>query len=171
MFDLRLNSTMECSAVHTCAVCGEQKITGQVWFLLADNYWEDKVRILQWEDRLAALDNVYCACSSAHARELIAHWMTIGTLDYPFADSGLRIVGVRRQLASLRVFDEPVAQGARQLGELTVHRESIDRILEENSAALKIILDELVDELERETGGALARFESVRFSMGWSRAV
>jgi len=132
---------------------------GQIWFLLAESPWEDKLRILHWQDRLANCEGIRQACSPAHVQELVTHWMTMGTLDFPFADSG-PAVPLRRRLASVAVFDHPDIQGVRPVGEIAVHRESVTRVLEENPDSLQIILDELSDALERETAGSLARFES-----------
>jgi hypothetical protein len=147
-------------AGQVCTICGEQKAAGQIWFLLAENSWEDKLQVLHWQDRLANRDGVYRACSPAHVRELVTHWMTMGTLDYPFADSSGKVGRPRRSLAPVAVFAEPDIQEVRQIGELAVHRESVGRILEDNPDSLQIILDELSDALERETVGAIARFES-----------
>lgn len=150
---------MQETAMQICTVCGEQKISGQVWFLLAESPSEDKLRILHWQDRLANREGIHRACSPAHVQELVTHWMTMGTLDYPFANAGPTVAS-RRRLASVRVVEEPDIQGIRQLGEIAVHRESVSRVLEENPDSLQIILDELSDTLERETAGGLARFES-----------
>lgn len=132
---------------------------GQVWFLLAESPWEDKLRILHWQDRLARREGIHRACSPAHVQELVTHWMTMGTLDYPFADSGFSIP-VQRRLASVPMIEEADTSSVRQVGEISVQRESVSRALEENPDSLQIILDELSDALERETAGAITRFES-----------
>ena len=156
---------------HPCVVCGEEKLARQVWFLLTENDCQESVRVLQWEDRLTSLSNMYCACSPAHVRELIAHWMTMGTLDYPFADSGSRRVGFRRPLSSFGTFDESCRNDGYALAELTVHRESLERILDENPGPLRIILEELVNELQREANGEAGRLEAPRLLARWSREV
>ena len=153
---------MQETAMQVCTVCGEQKMSGQVWFLLAESAWEDKLRILHWQDRLANREGIHRACSPAHVQELVTHWMTMGTLDYPFANSGPAVAS-RRILASVPVVEEPDTQGVRQVGEIAVHRESVSRVLEENPDSLQIILDELSDALEREAAGSRARFESAGF--------
>ena len=145
---------------QVCTVCGEQRMSGQVWFLLAETPWEDKLRILHWQDQLANREGIHRACSPAHVQELVTHWMTMGTLDFPFADSGPTLAS-RRRLASVPMVEVPDTQGVRQVGEIVVHRESVSRVLEENPDSLQTILDELSDALERETAGSLARFESV----------
>ena len=156
--------------IVVCTVCGEQRAPGQIWFLLAESPWEDKLRILQWQDRLASRDGIHRACSAAHVQELVTHWMTMGTLDYPFANAGFGPVAPERAPGSFVVFEEPDTQDVRQVGELAVHRESVSRALEENPDSLQIILDELSDALERESAGTMGRFESAsRLSSGWLR--
>ena len=142
-----------------CTVCGQARVPGQVWFLLADSPWEDKLRILHWQNRLANREGIYRACSPAHVQELVSHWMAMGTLDYPFANTGCARPS-RRTLASVPVVEEPDTSGVRQVGEIAVHRGILSRVLEEDPDSLQIILDELSDVLERETAGDRARFES-----------
>lgn len=155
---------------QVCTVCGEERTAGQVWFLLAESPWEDKLRILQWQDGLANREGIHRACSPAHVQELVTHWMTMGTLDYPFADVGLGVVRPQRRQGSLPLCEQPDTRGVRQVGELAVHRESVGRALEENPDSLLIILEELSDALEREAAGTMARFESAtRLSSGWLR--
>jgi hypothetical protein len=67
-----------------CAICGEERLGGSTWFLVAEYRWDDKLKILHWSDYLAAYDGVEAACSTAHVRELVVHWMTTGSLRYPF---------------------------------------------------------------------------------------
>jgi hypothetical protein len=46
---------------------------------------------------------------------------------------------------------EPDIRGARQIGELAVHRESMGRLLNESPDSLQLILDELTRALQRES--------------------
>ncbi len=54
---------------------------------------------------------------------------------------------------------EPDTRGARQIGELAVHRESMGRLLNESPDSLQLILDELTRALRRESSSD-ARLES-----------
>src|SRR5438067_4386704 len=76
---------------HLCAICGDEKSAGRLWFLLAENRWEDKLKILQWDPQLARQDGIRRACSAAHVQELVVHWMTTGSLSYPFARAPMTI--------------------------------------------------------------------------------
>ena len=79
---------MQKSRVYTCVICGEEKPDHDSWFLLAENQWEDKLKVLQWNKQLAKSGAL--ACSPAHVEELVIHWMTTGSLDYPFARTSTR---------------------------------------------------------------------------------
>jgi hypothetical protein len=133
--------------VHICTICGREK-TRPGWFLVVENRWEDKLKVFQWDDRLATKSGAHEVCSATHARELALHWMSTGTLDYPFA---------RRDFWEAHgIFPTANSQlnasGAQELGALSVHRDSITRVLSENPNSLNPILDELVLALRPKCG-------------------
>jgi len=121
-------SVMQKSRVYTCAICGEEKPDHDSWFLLAENQWEDKLKILQWHERLAK--SLALACSPAHVEELVIHWMTTGSLDYPFARTSTRPRWTSRQPWSASC--DLDMTGVRQIGELAVDRESMERVLSDS---------------------------------------
>lgn len=138
--------------IPACTICGEEKPPTQVWFLVTESHWEDKLKILQWQDEIAEHEGVYGACCPAHVEELVVHWMTTGSLDFPFATTATPVRLRRRiPLADLRLMVEPDTRGARQIGELAVHRESMSRLLNESPDSLQLILDELTRALLRES--------------------
>lgn len=156
---------------HTCTICGEEKAEGQVWFLVAESHWEDKLKVLKWQDELADRRGMHRACCPAHVQELVTHWMTSGDLDVLLAPVEL-VPSTRRAGwgSALPMVAEADTRGAYEIGELNVDRESVSRALNENPDSLLIILDELRDALERETAGTSARPESgARMSSGWMR--
>lgn len=132
---------------HLCAICGEERSPNQPRFLVAENTWEDKLTILQWNEQMASRTGIQVACSVDHVEELVIHWMTTGSLEYPFARSTLGVAGWRRPALALGRVD---VSGARQIGELAVHRESMERVLAENPQSLRVILDALLDALHQE---------------------
>jgi len=152
---------MNSSTKQECAICGEERSEEQVWFLVAESHWEDKLKVLQWQDELARRRGIYAACSAGHVEELVVHWMTTGSLDYPFATVGHKPDKHRQRIGCfLPTIEEPNTRGARQIGELAVDRESVRRALKDDPQSLQVILDELLNALERETTGVAARFES-----------
>lgn len=129
-----------------CAICGEERSANQPRFLVAENTWEDKLTILQWNEQMASRAGIQVACGIDHVEELVIHWMTTGSLDYPFARSALG-TGWRRSIPPSGRVD---LSGARPIGELAVHRESVERVLSENPQSLKVVLDALLDALREE---------------------
>ena len=132
---------------HLCAICGEERSANQPRFLLAENTWEDKLTILQWNEQMASRAGIQVACGIDHVEELVIHWMTTGSLDYPFARTALGANGWRRATISGGRVD---MSGACPIGELAVHRESLERVLAENPESLKVSLDALLDALRQE---------------------
>lgn len=138
--------------VQVCTICGEEKSPTRMWFLVTESHCEDKLRILQWQDEIAEREGMYGACCPGHVEELVIHWMTTGSLDFPFATTASPLqLGRRTPLAVLPLIREPDTRGARQIGELAVHRESMGRLLNENPDSLQPILDELTRALRRES--------------------
>ena len=132
---------------HLCAICGDEKSAGGLWFLLAENRWEDKLKILQWDPQLARQNGIRRACSAAHVQELVVHWMTTGSLSYPFARASYD----EKPEGAWPVRVDVDTHVARQIGELAIHRDSVKRVLSESPQYLKTILDALISALQRES--------------------
>jgi hypothetical protein len=130
-----------------CAICGQERSLSQPRFLIAENTWEDKLTILPWNERMASRAGIQVACSVEHVEELVIHWMTTGRLDFPFARTALGAAGWRQISTPSGRVD---ISGAQPIGELAVHRESMERILVENPQSLQVILDALLDALRQE---------------------
>ncbi|GAC1431948.1 MAG: hypothetical protein NVS1B11_02460 [Terriglobales bacterium] len=134
---------------RNCALCGEIRTSGKNWYLLAENQWENRLQIFGWSDLLAGREDLFCACGPNHVRELVVHWMTTGRLDYPFA----RVSASRPPVFRERIQSHnnkqtnPREYSARALGELSVHRESIGRVLDESPLLPNTILQELAEAL------------------------
>jgi hypothetical protein len=131
-----------------CAICRGEQPGDETRFLLTENRWEDKLTILQWNEQMAMRPGIQVACSINHVEELVIHWMTTGSLDYPFAQTAVGYWGWRRPTMPNYRVD---LTGTRQIGELAVHRESMERVLAENPQSLQVIQDTLLDALRRET--------------------
>jgi hypothetical protein len=130
---------------HLCSICSAERLPEEDWFLVTQSRWEDKVRVFEWNDQLARKSGIHAACSPIHVREAVVHWMTTGSLDYPFANAVfLSTDDVRRRGRILPELRSDEFAGVRQIGELAVHRESLGRALAENPQSLNVILDELL---------------------------
>jgi hypothetical protein len=122
--------------ICSCTICRSEKHDGQSWFLLGCNQWEDRLQVFEWHDELAAADGMYAACSPDHVQELAAHWLANGTLNYPFTRPKSGNIA-KPDATSLCL------QPAKRLGELAVHRESLNRAWAENPGSLVAVLDAL----------------------------
>jgi hypothetical protein len=130
------------------------------WFLLMDNDWEDRLKIVVWCESLAARHETYAACSLSHVQKLVAHWMATGSLDYPFARVLPR---PPRTFSSLEGVGSPSSGcgdlgNIQELGELAVDRDSLHRLFLENPDSLVPVLDALMSALHTDSAGELAEF-------------
>jgi hypothetical protein len=78
--------------------------------------------------------------------------MTTGSLDHPFAQAAAVSEILRGQhRVGWTARNDFGTHGPRPIGELTVHRESMQRVLNENPHSLQTILDALLSGLQKET--------------------
>lgn len=146
---------MQVQHAPLCSICGAPAFDCEDWFLVVDNRWQDKLKILQWNQRLSSQRGVHHVCSAAHVQELVLHWMATGSLAYPFARTAPAPHQPRRRRSdrvetAVPESGEVDTSRAQQIGELTVHRESMLRALDERPHCLKAILDALLAALQRE---------------------
>jgi hypothetical protein len=146
--------------VGACTICGGQRNAEDRWFLVTENPWEDKLNILRWNDGLAAKAGNHGVCTPLHVRELVVHWMTTGSLEYPFARTEAPLPWKRQRLETLVPENSDVTASGMRIGELAVHRESVGRALSENPQPLNVILDELLIVLRREAGEISSEVET-----------
>lgn len=139
---------MKAAAERCCAICLEPRLGGDGWFLLIENRWTDRLKILGWNDGLASEPGVHAACGAEHVQQLVIHWMAMGTLDYPFARTHREAKrSLRRPSEKPASTPEPDTRGIKVFGELAVHRESLERVLSENPQSLASILLALISAL------------------------
>jgi hypothetical protein len=141
---------MKTSAPVCCAICGEARTHPDGWFLLTENQWTDRLKILSWNEALVGHQGVLAACSAAHVQQMVVHWMAVGSLEYPMArvpSDTARWARKRRGTGSAKVA-EPDLNGSTVVGEFAVHRENLSRVLREDPESLVGILEALVSALE-----------------------
>ena len=154
---------METKLISACAICGREATRYEQWFLVVANRWRDTLKVLDWDDHLAAQAGVQHLCCSTHVQELVVHWMITGSVAFPFAR-----VSTPLAAAELAAFlpslpddaDDVDTTGLQALGELSVHRESMQRILRDSPHSLASILEALVSALERGPGAVSQNEES-----------
>jgi hypothetical protein len=129
-----------------CSICDLKSSSGQHWFAVAQSPEEDRLSIFHRED-LASPHCIRDACSSAHARELVIHWMITGSLDYPFAEPAPRHRPAQRTFPFWQWYvEQPIPT---PICELAIDRDAVLRLLYENPAGLEVILNELNEALEQ----------------------
>ncbi len=124
-----------------CTVCGLDTFRHTGWFLVIENRWLDRLRILSWHSTLATQKDIKRVCSREHLKSLIAHWLYQANLRLPPANYPPLPLGSDPNLAD---FDLGPHAVGRLIGELAVHRESFSRVWSGSTAALESILDALI---------------------------
>ncbi len=126
---------------NACSVCDLDTVRHKGWFLVVENRWLDRLKILSWHSSLAAQQDMKSVCCREHLKTLIAHWLTQASLRLPPARFSPMPIGSDPSLSDLDLGPESLG---RVLGELTVHRESFSRVWSGSAAALEYILDAII---------------------------
>ena len=116
-----------------CSVCGLDTFRRDGWFLVVENRWLDRLKILSWHSSLASQKDMKSVCSRQHLKILIAHWLSQASLRLPPGHS-----------PTLTDVDLGPHAVGRLVGELAVHRESFSRVWSGSPEALECILDALL---------------------------
>jgi hypothetical protein len=124
-----------------CSVCGLDTFRHSGWFLVIENRWLDRLKILSWHSSLAAQKDFKSVCCRQHLKTLVAHWLSQANLRFPPAER-----------PPLPMTSDPTATDVdlgpqsvgRLVGELAIHRESFSRVWSGSPAALECILDALI---------------------------
>jgi hypothetical protein len=124
-----------------CCVCGLDTLRHNGWFLVFENRWLDRLKILSWHFTLATQKDMQSVCCRQHLRALIAHWLTLASLRLPPAGYPPLAMGSDPSVNDVDLAPQPVG---RLVGELAVHRESFSRVWSGSPAALEYILDALI---------------------------
>jgi hypothetical protein len=124
-----------------CTVCGLATLRHKGWFLVIENRWLDRLKILSWHYSLAAQKDMKSVCCRAHLKMLVAHWLTQASLRLPPADFPPLPIGSDSSLADVDLGPDSVG---RLVGELAVHRESFSRVWSGSPETLECILDALI---------------------------
>jgi hypothetical protein len=124
-----------------CCVCGLDTFRHTGWFLVIENRWLDRLRILSWHSSLASQRDMKSVCCHQHLKTLVAHWLTQASLRLPPAHYVPLPMGSDPTLADVDLGRDSVG---RLVGELAVHRESFSRVWSGSPATLECILDALI---------------------------
>jgi hypothetical protein len=124
-----------------CAVCGLDTLRHKGWFLLIENRWFDRLKILSWHASLASQANMKSVCCRPHLKTMIAHWLAQASLRLPPQFTPPLPICSDMSIVDADLSPDSVG---RLVGELSVHRESFSRVWSGSPAALEYILDALI---------------------------
>jgi hypothetical protein len=125
-----------------CSVCGLDTFRHTGWFLVIENRWLDRLKILSWHNSLATQRGMKSVCCRQHLKTLVAHWLTqAASLRLLAAEFPLLTGGTDSTLSDVDLGPDSVG---RLVGELAVHRESFSRVWSGSPEALECILDALI---------------------------
>lgn len=129
----------------SCVICGSEHIDGG-GFLVGSNRWQDTLSVIPWDSGLAGRDDLFAVCSPWHVEQLVVHWMTTGSLDYPFAQPTAELTRPADNFSQ----DNPRARTCRELlvGELAIDRATVASVLHHDPYALKPLLGALLSALK-----------------------
>lgn len=123
-----------------CSVCGVESRRHGGWYLVAENPWLDRVKILAWHPVLARQAAIRSVCSVQHLKTLLTHWLNHANLQFlaaggtPWAANDPAIMEE----------DSVVLSVGRLMGELAVHREALSRVWTGSPQTLECILNAVV---------------------------
>jgi hypothetical protein len=124
-----------------CSVCGLDTLRHTGWYLVVENRWLDRLKILSWHASLSTQKDMKSVCCREHLKTIIAHWLTQASLRLPPPVHLPVSVGSDPTPTDFHLGPDSVG---RLLGELAVHRESFSRVWSGSPAALECILDALI---------------------------
>lgn len=131
-----------------CSVCGRESQEHARWFLVVEDRWLDRVKILSWHPALAEQAQMHSVCGKRHLQSLITHWLTYANLEFVAARSPeFALTGNEDATAT----EPELTSAGRLVGELTVLRESVSQLWIGSPEAQASIFEALVGGLEVET--------------------
>ena len=124
-----------------CSVCGLDTFRHTGWFLVVENRWLDRLKILSWHSSLASQKDMKSVCCREHLKTIIDHWLNQASLRLPPARNPPLPMGSDPTLTDVDLGPHAVGH---LVGELSVHRESFSRVWSGSPEALECILDALI---------------------------
>jgi len=141
---------------RSCSVCGLDTFRHKGWFLVVENRWLDRIKILSWHPSLALENDMKSVCCRQHLKTLVVHWLTQASLGVSPADRLPPIpIGSDADVTDIDLGPDAIG---RLVGELAIHRESFSRIWSGSPQSLEYILDALIS-IEAESSPEAMEFQ------------
>ncbi len=134
----------------SCVVCGIETKRHAGWFLVMENCWLDRVRVLSWHPVLAREGRMRGVCGKQHLKTLVTHWLNHANLQLIAggASPWLPAVDIRQSGSN----DTAFSMG-KVVGELAVQRESLSQVWTGSPEARECILNALIGGTETQARG------------------
>lgn len=123
-----------------CAVCGKQSPEQGSWFLVLENPWLDRLKILSWHPALAEQSEMRRVCGRRHLEMLITHWLTYANLHFEAASTPELVLAEHEDAPGQ---DSKLPHPGQLVGELSVHRDSLSRLWTGSAETREEIFDAL----------------------------
>ncbi len=124
-----------------CAVCGIETKRHSGWYLVMENCWVDRVKVLSWHQLLAREGNMRGVCGKECLKTILTHWLNHANLQ--LMATGDSAVSTALNPGTTRTDDSAFAVG-RVVGELAVERESFSQVWTGSPEAMECILNALI---------------------------
>ena len=99
-----------------CCVCGLDTFRHKGWFLVVENRWLDRLKILTWHASLATQKDMRSVCCRPHLKTLIGHWLNQASLRLPPTYDPPLPIGSDPNLADVDLGPDAVGRFARRTG-------------------------------------------------------
>src|SRR5260221_10566459 len=117
-----------------CSVCSLDTFRRTGWFLVVENRWLDRLKILSWHASLASQKDMKSVCCRQHLKTLIAHWLNQASLRLPPTYNPPLPIGSDPTLTDVDLGPQSVGH---LVGELAGHRESFSPVSAGSPEALE----------------------------------
>lgn len=127
----------------SCGVCGIETKRHVGWFLVMENCWLDRVKVLSWHPMLARDSRVRGVCGKVHLKTLLTHWLNHANLQLMAggAAPGAAPLPMDTSHADSQYANFSVG---RVLGELAVEREKLSPVWTGSPETMDCIRDALI---------------------------
>lgn len=124
-----------------CSVCGMEGSDHSGWFLVMENRWLDRLKVLHWHPLLAEQAQIQSVCGKFHLKTLITHWLIHANLQLLARGASDWALAAGSDPAELAC--DPASM-ARLVGELAIHREALSLAWSGSPETLECILSALI---------------------------
>jgi hypothetical protein len=129
----------------SCVVCGMETKRHAGWFLVTDNYWLDRVKILSWHPVLAREKGMRGVCGKSHLKVLLMYWLNHSSLQLLARGSAPTPKPLDAMPA--KSGENGFAAG-RVVGELAVERNHLSPVWTGSPEAMECILNALIGDTD-----------------------